>query len=92
GKTVPENLNARCKPGHKTKHHGGGTVTQDHDGTLHYTTRSGHTHTTTPDENWAITYPTPNDQPHNTSPETSPARASDDGDDDEQCDEVAPPF
>ncbi|TJY62793.1 HNH endonuclease, partial [Arthrobacter sp. CAU 1506] len=35
GKTVPENLTARCKPGHKTKHHGGGTVTQDHDGTLH---------------------------------------------------------
>ncbi|TJY69529.1 HNH endonuclease [Arthrobacter sp. CAU 1506] len=57
GKTVLENLTARCKPGHKTKHHGGGTVTQDHDGTLHYTTRSGHTHTTTPDEGWAITSP-----------------------------------
>ncbi|TJY64624.1 DUF222 domain-containing protein [Arthrobacter sp. CAU 1506] len=93
GKTVLENLNARCKPGHKTKHHGGGTVTQDHDGTLHYTTRSGHTHTTTPDENWAITYPTANDQPHTTTtPGTSPACASDDGDDDDQCDEAAPPF
>ena len=28
---------------------------------LHFTTRSGHTHTTTPDENWAITYPTADD-------------------------------
>ena len=63
GKTVPENLGARCKPGHKTKHHGGGTVTQDNDGTLHFTTRSGHTHTTSPDENWAITYPTADNQP-----------------------------
>lgn len=57
GKTVLENLGAFCKPGHKTKHHGGGSVTQGPDGTLHFTTRSGHTHTTTPDEGWAITYP-----------------------------------
>jgi hypothetical protein len=57
GKTVMENLSARCKPGHKTKHHGGGTVRQDPDGTLHFTTRSGHTHTTTPDEGWTLTLP-----------------------------------
>ena len=58
GETIPENLAAHCKPDHKTKHHGGGTVTQDNDDHLHFTTRSGHTHTTTPDEDWAITYPT----------------------------------
>lgn len=92
GKTVPENLSARCKPDHKTKHHGAGSITQDHDGTLHYTTRSGHTHTTTPDENWAITYPTA-DQPHNTTnPRTTTTGASTDGDDGDQCDEAAPPF
>ncbi|MGM0929123.1 MAG: DUF222 domain-containing protein [Actinomycetota bacterium] len=62
GKTVLENLSARCKPGHKTKHHGGGTVSQDTDGTLHFTTRSGHTHTTTPDQGWALTHPTAEDQ------------------------------
>ncbi|MGW6172875.1 HNH endonuclease signature motif containing protein, partial [Arthrobacter sp. NPDC055138] len=83
GKTVAENLGARCKPGHKTKHHGGGTVTQDHDGTLHFTTRSGHTHTTTPDENWAITYPTAEDQAD------TPA-GNEQGE--PPCDETQPPF
>ncbi len=93
GKTVPENLAAHCKPDHKTKHHGGGTVTQDNDGTLHFTTRSGHTHTTTPDENWAITYPTADDQTSNTTnPETSTAGRPSDAKDDEGCDETPPPF
>ncbi|MEV7646476.1 HNH endonuclease [Arthrobacter sp. NPDC089319] len=83
GKTVAENLGARCKPGHKTKHHGGGTVTQDKDGTLHFTTRSGHTHTTTPDEGWAITYPTTEDQAD------TPAE-NEQGE--PPCDETQPPF
>ncbi|MGM0931297.1 MAG: DUF222 domain-containing protein [Actinomycetota bacterium] len=83
GKTVLENLSARCKPGHKTKHHGGGTVTQDNDGTLHFTTRSGHTHTTTPDQGWALTYPTAQEQP-----DTPPGN----GQGEPPCDETPPPF
>ncbi|UNK47388.1 HNH endonuclease signature motif containing protein [Arthrobacter sulfonylureivorans] len=93
GKTVPENLSAHCKPGHKTKHHGGGSVTQDNDGTLHFTTRSGHTHTTTPDEGWAITYPTAEDRASNTTnQDKSAAERSVDGEDGEPCDETPPPF
>ncbi|MGM0928600.1 MAG: DUF222 domain-containing protein [Actinomycetota bacterium] len=83
GKTVLENLTAHCKPGHKTKHHGGGTVTQDTDGTLHFTTRSGHTHTTTPDQGWALTHPTAQEQ------DDTPAG---NGQGEPPCDETPPPF
>ncbi len=93
GKTVPENLSAHCKPGHKTKHHGRGTVTQDNDGTLHFTTRSGHTHTTTPDEGWSLTYPTAQEQAGNAASRgKSAAGGPADGEDGERCDETPPPF
>jgi hypothetical protein len=59
------------------------TVTQDNDGTLHFTTRSGHTHTTTPDQGWALTYPTAQEQAD------TPAG---NGQGEPPCDDTPPPF